>query len=251
MSVALTLEPGIAWLRLDRPRANVLDAAMIAALRESVVSLRRAPDLRLLVFEGAGTEFSFGASVEEHQADQVREMLGSFHALFREIEALGVPTAAAVRGRCLGGGLELAGWCGRVVAAPGATFACPEIKLGVFPPMGTLALDWRVGGGKALELLITGGAVNAAEAVAIGLADELHEDPTAAVRAWYDRHLAPLSASSVRIAWRAARMGLADRLERDLPRLEALYLETLMSTHDANEGIAAFLQKRPPGWTHR
>lgn len=250
MSATLTREGGLAWLTLDRPRANVLDAAMIDAIRAAVDGLRRVPELKLLVFEGAGTEFSFGASVEEHQRDRVAGMLGSFHAMFREIEALGAPTAAAVRGRCLGGGLELAAWCGRLVAAPGSTLACPEVKLGVFPPIGAIALDWRVGKGRALEMVVTGGALTAVEALSVGLADEVAEDPAAAIRAWYARHLSPLSATAVRFAWRAARLGMADRLERDLPRLEHAYLEELMRTHDANEGIDAFMQKRPPTWTH-
>lgn len=250
MSAKLTLEGGLAWITLDRPRANVLDAAMIASIRGHLESLRRVDELKCLVFEGAGTEFCFGASVEEHQPAQVAEMLGTFHALFRELEALGVPTAAAVRGRCLGGGLELAAWCGRVVAAPGATMACPEVKLGVFPPIGAIALDWRVGKGRACEMVITGGAVSAAEALAMGLVDELADDPAAAIRGWYGRHLAPLSAVAVRHAWRAVRLPLADRLSQDLPRLESLYLDELMKTHDAVEGIAAFIEKRPPTWTH-
>jgi cyclohexa-1,5-dienecarbonyl-CoA hydratase len=251
VSVHLTRDEGFVRLILDRPRGNLLDAAMIAALRAHVAVLARMEGIRLVVFEGSGREFSFGASVEEHQAHLARRMLADFHGMFREIEALGVPTAAVVRGRCLGGGLELAAWCGRVVAAPDASFAVPEVRLGVFPPMAALALPWRVGGPRATEMIVTGGAIGAAEAERIGLVDEVAADPTAALDAWYRRHLAPHSASSLGFAWRAARMPLADRLASDLPRLEALYLESLMQTHDALEGIDAFLQKRAPHFIHR
>ncbi len=249
--VRVAVEGGLAWITLDRPRANVIDAAMTAAMRAAIADLRGVAELKLVVFEGAGTEFSFGASVEEHQRDQVEGMLKGFHAFFRELEALGVPTAAVVRGRCLGGGLEVAAWCGRVFAAPNAVFACPEVKLGVFAPIGSLALDWRVGKGRSIGMLLSGDSVGAEEGARIGLVDEIAEDPAAAARAWYTAKLAPLSAVAVRHAWAGVRVGMAARLRTDLTELEALYLERLVATHDANEGIEAFIQKRPPTWTHR
>lgn len=249
--VRLSVEGGLAWITLDRPRANVIDAAMTAALRAALRGLAGVAELKLVVFEGAGTEFSFGASVEEHQRAQVEGMLQGFHAFFRELEALGVPTAAVVRGRCLGGGLEVAAWCGRVFAAPNAVFACPEVKLGVFAPVGSLALDWRVGKGRSIAMLLSGDSVAADEAARIGLVDELADDPAAAARTWYAAKLAPLSAVAVRHAWAGARIGMAGRLRTELPELEALYLERLVLTHDANEGIEAFIARRPPTWTHR
>ncbi|MBT3222613.1 MAG: cyclohexa-1,5-dienecarbonyl-CoA hydratase, partial [Proteobacteria bacterium] len=99
---------------LAQPKGNILDAVMLAALREKVLSLASRPEVKLLVFEGEGKHFSFGASVEEHMPESVGEMLSSFHGLFRDIESIGIPTAAVVRGQCLGGGFELATWCGWV-----------------------------------------------------------------------------------------------------------------------------------------
>lgn len=251
MSVRVRHAVGLVWIELDRPRANVLDGVMVARIRQEIAALRRIAGLKLVVFEGRGTEFSFGGSAEEHTPDRVRQMLTDFHAMFREIEALGVPTAAVVRGRCLGGGLELAAFCGRVFAAPGASLALPEIRLGGFPPLGALILPWRMGGSRAAELILTGGALAAGEAQAVGLVDEVAPDPAVALQNWFDAHLAPLSASSLSIAWRAVRMPVADRLEHDLPRLEALYLGELMATQDAGEGISAFLERRPPRYVHR
>lgn len=251
MSVELVREGGLVWLEFGAGRGNVLDAAQIDALAGAVQALAQEEEVRCLAFTGKGRDFCWGASVPEHQKEQAPGMLATFHAFFRLLEGVGIPTAAAVSGRCLGGGLELAAWCGRVAASPDAQLALPEIKLAVFPPMGTLALDWRVGGAAAAELVYTGRTVSAAEAAALGLVDEVAEDPRHAVRRWYEERLAALSASSLRYAWRAARLRLARRLDDELPALERLYLDGLMNSFDANEGIEAFLQKRPARYQHR
>ena len=132
---------------LDRPKANVLDLEMITAIRARLVELAKDPGpLKLLVFEGAGEHFSFGASVQEHLPDRVGKLLPAFHGLFRDLEALGTPTAAVVRGQCLGGAFELALWCGVVFGEASARFGVPETRLGVFPPVAAIALPWRVTG---------------------------------------------------------------------------------------------------------
>jgi cyclohexa-1,5-dienecarbonyl-CoA hydratase len=235
-------------ITLDRPKANILDAAMLGAIDRAVREHAARPGLKAITFVGAGKHFSFGASVEEHQASQVAGMLSQFHALFRTLGSLAVPTCALVRGQCLGGGLELAAYCSWIVAAPGAMFGQPEIKLAVFPPMASVLLPWRLGGGPALDLCISGRSIDAAEAHRIGLVSQIDDDPVAAFDSFFDEQLAGLSSSSLRYAERAARLGLEAALDRDLPRLERLYTDELMKTHDANEGIAAFLEKRAPSY---
>ena len=232
-------------LLLDTPKGNVLDAAMIAGLRGA---LRDHVDAhtRLLVFEGAGPHFSVGASVAEHQAPHAAAMLDAFHGLFADLAERAIPTCAVVRGCCLGGGLELASWCTRVVATPDASFAQPEIRLGLFPPMASVLLPWRCGGAAALELCVTGRALTASEALDLRVVDAVSEDPDAWWRAWYSTRLASASAVALRFAEKAVRRSLLAALERDLPALERLYLHELMHTHDANEGLAAFLARRPP-----
>jgi len=177
-------------------------------------------------------------------------MLRAFHGIFRRLIKLGVPTASAVRGRCLGGGMELACFCNRVFAAPGALLGQPEIQLGVLAPIASLILPARVGQARADELLLGGRTVPAEEARELGLVDELGPDPRAAAEAWAGRELAPKSASSLRFAVRAARWQLNQTLLAGITALEALYLGELMSTHDANEGLASFLEKRRPEWKH-
>jgi len=228
---------------LNAPKGNILDAAMIGAI-SNALDAEASADVKLVVFEGAGKHFSFGASVEEHQRDRAAAMLETFHGLFRKLQRLAVPTCALVRGQCLGGGLELASYCTFLVATPDARLGQPEIKLAVFAPMASILLPWRVGGGAALDLCISGRSIGAEEAKRIGLVTEVTEDPEAWLGALFAEALRPTSASSLRFAERAARIDLARRLERDLPALERLYLDELMATHDANEGIAAFIERR-------
>jgi cyclohexa-1,5-dienecarbonyl-CoA hydratase len=236
---------------LDRPKGNVLDLEMIGALRACVRRLAAEPGpLKLVVFEGAGAHFSFGASVEEHLPDRVGRLLPEFHAFFRDLEALGVPTAAVVRGQCLGGAFELALWCGLVAAEPAAKLGVPEARLGVFPPVAALALPWRTTGARATQLIVGGDTVDAPQAAAWGLIDASDPDPDGWIRRWFDERLAPKSAVAVRAAWRASRRLLAAALAEHLPALESQYLTDLMAHRDPVEGLTAFLERRPAAWSH-
>ena len=236
---------------LDRPKGNVLDLEMIGALRRSLAELAADPGpAKLLVFEGAGAHFSFGASVPEHLPGKVGELLPAFHGLFRDIEALGIPTAAVVRGQCLGGGCELALWCGKVFADATSRLGVPEARLGVFPPVAAIAMPWRVSGAKSTDLILSGDVLEAPAAAALGLVDACVPDAEAALQAWFDANLASKSAVAVRAAWRASRLPMADALQQTLPRLEKLYLEELMAHRDPTEGLEAFLARRPAAWTN-
>ncbi|MFZ4576753.1 MAG: enoyl-CoA hydratase/isomerase family protein [Myxococcota bacterium] len=242
------LDGGGLRIVLNAPKANVLDAAMMAELHAVLDDCKSMPELKLLVFTGEGPHFSFGASVEEHVGERARAMLASFHGLFLKLLDLSLPTAAVVRGRCLGGGMELATFCSRVFCSPDAVFAQPEIQLGVLPPVASLVLPARCGQAVADEMILTGRNVGAEEALRLGLVDVVADDPAAATEGWASTHLAAKSASSLRLAQRASRWQLEQTLRQGLPALEAFYLDTLMATHDANEGLAAFLAKRPVLW---
>lgn len=254
-------------LTLDRPKANILDLAMIAELRAVIEKLAaererggdpssrgaRSGDLpvKLIVFEGSGDHFSFGASVAEHMPGEVDRMLPAFHQLFRRLEALCIPTAAIVRGQCLGGGAELALFCGRVVCDPSARIGLPEVKLAVFPPLASLVLPWRVGGGRALQLLLGGETIDGETAARWGLVEQVSDDPESALAGWFEREIAPRSAVALRFAWRAARRGLARMLDDELSELERIYLEELMTHSDPREGLTAFVERRAPKFAHR
>jgi cyclohexa-1,5-dienecarbonyl-CoA hydratase len=244
-------EGGRRRIVLDRPPANILDLETFGAIRRAVAETAADPEARLLVFEGAGANFSFGASVPEHLPEKVGELLPAFRALLVELEATGIPTASIVRGQCLGGGLELAAWCGRVFCDPGARFAVPEIRLAVFPPIAAILLPWRIGGPAATQMIVSGASVDGESAGRAGLADACSSDPEGDLRRWAEETLAPKSALALRFAWRAARRPLARALAEDLPALEKIYLDELMRRRDPVEGLRAFLEKRPPRWENR
>ncbi len=246
----LTHGGAVARVRLRRPRANVLDSEMVDALRGVVEGCGAISGLKLLVFEGEGPNFSFGASVPAHLPGRVEDMLRRFHNLFFDIEELGVPTAALVRGHCLGGAAELVATCGLVVADASARIGFPEVTLGVFPPVAAMGLRWGVGGATATRLVITGEVIPAGQALSTGLFDLVVDDPEAALDAWYSAHLGALSAVAVRYAWQASRAPFLAALREELPRLESLYLDDMMRHSDPVEGITAFVEKRQPEWRH-
>ncbi|HYN10879.1 MAG TPA: enoyl-CoA hydratase/isomerase family protein [Vicinamibacterales bacterium] len=242
-----------AWWRvvLGGSKGNILDTRLTTALTDLFHEAARAPQLKALVIEGDGAHFSFGASVQEHLPDQVAGMLDRFHRMLFALLDTPVVVLAAVRGRCLGGGLELATVCDRVFASPDATLGQPEIALGVFAPAASVALAHRVGHAHAIDLCLTGRTVAATEARAIGLVDEIVDGPPAdAALAWARAHLSAKSAASLRLAVRAVRAHLVTALRSELPAIERLYLDELMQTSDAVEGLHAFLEKREPRWRH-
>ncbi len=247
-----TLEDGAIWhVVLDTPKANILDMQKTGLLADMFDRAREAPGLKAIVIEGAGSHFSYGASVQEHLPGAFREMIRAFHDLFLRMLEASVVTLAAVRGQCLGGALELVSACHRVFASPDARLGQPEIVLGVLPPVASVILVERVGRGAAEDLCLSGRSITAEEAHRAGLVDVVADDPSAAALDYARTHLLPRSAASLRLAVRAVRRGFAERLRRDLPEVERLYVEDLMSTSDATEGLRAFVEKRPPSWSDR
>ena len=251
--LAVELEKGGALLRLrlSRPKANIVDAAMIGALRAALREHLPGVQMRAVLLEAEGPHFSFGASVEEHLPGSCAAMLRELHALILQLVESPVPVLVAVRGQCLGGGLELAAAGHLIFAAPGAMFGQPEIKLAVFAPAASCLLPERIGQSRAEDLLFSGRSIGAEEAHRIGLVNALADDPGAAALAYFEEHLAMRSASSLRLAVRAARYDLVYRIRRKLAEVERLYLEELMATHDAVEGLTAFIGKRPAAWEDR
>ncbi len=235
-------------LRLSRPKANIIDASMVTALRAAFDAHRASPGLRGVLLDAEGPHFSFGASVEEHLPGQCAGMLAALHDLMGEMFDWPVPILTAVHGQCLGGGLELACAGSLIFAASDAKLGQPEIKLGVFAPAASCLLPSRIGQAAAEDLLLSGRSIDAQEAAALGLVTAVADDAQAAALAWFDRHLADKSASSLALALTAARTGRRAELRRRLREAELLYLDRLMKTRDANEGLKAFLAKRAPLW---
>ena len=251
LRVRLDRDGALLRLTLARPKANLVDASMIAALFDALARNRERAGLRGVVVDAEGPHFSFGASVEEHLPAACKKMLEGLHALIAAMLDYPAPVLTVVRGQCLGGGLELALAGGPIFAAPDAQFGQPEIKLGVFAPAASVLLPWRMSQPCAEDLLLTGRTIGADEARAIGLVQAVADDPEQAALAYFDTHLAGKSATSLALALVAARGARAREARVRLAEVERIYLEELMRTRDANEGLAAFLAKRAPHWEHR
>ena len=241
----------LARLRLSRPKANIVDAAMTAALDAAFAEAAGEARLRGVLLDAEGPNFSFGASVEEHLPATAAAMLQGLHGLLLRMLAFPVPVLVAVRGQCLGGGLELATSGHLLFAAPEARLGQPEIQVGVFPPAASCLLPERIGRAAAEDLLFSGRAVDGREALRIGLVNAVADDPEAAALAYFDEHLARRSAAVLRHGVAAARCDLVERVRLKLRDVEQRYLGGLMATRDALEGLEAFLQKRPPRWEDR
>jgi cyclohexa-1,5-dienecarbonyl-CoA hydratase len=237
-------------LQLDRPRGNILTSGLMEQLGHQLARHERDRSLRLVVLQGAGGNFSFGASVEEHRRATAPGMLRALSRLVRHLAHYPVPVAALVEGRCLGGAFELALACHLVFATPGAQLGCPEIKLGVFPPVLAALGPWRLGGALSDRLVLTGETISGAQAHAAGFVAALFDgsDPFAQLLDWYRAGPGGLSAAALRTAALAIRSGSESLLGVRLDALERLYLERVLESRDGNEGIEAFIARRPPVW---
>ncbi|HXF88224.1 MAG TPA: cyclohexa-1,5-dienecarbonyl-CoA hydratase [Xanthobacteraceae bacterium] len=238
-------------LRLNRPKANLIDAEMIAALDAAFAKHLRNDEIAAVLLDAEGPHFSFGASVEEHLPDRCEAMLRSLHRLILRMVESPIPILVAVRGHCLGGGLEVAMAGHLLFVTPDAHLAQPEMKLGVFAPAASCLLPELIGPARAIDLLLSGRGITGSEAVTMGLAREAAAEPERAALAYFEEHLKPKSASSLRHAVRAARLDYCARVRAKIERVERIYLDELMATHDAVEGLNAFLEKRAAQWQQR
>lgn len=250
--VTLIEEARGAWVRLvmNEPRGNLLSLAMVRALQDALAGVETRGGLKWLTIEGAGSEFSYGAKIQEHLPTEMRIVLPAAHGLLRQLLTFPAPTAALVQGRCLGGGFELALACDDIIAASDASFGLPEIALAAFPPAGAALLPLKVGASRASRAIVTGATQAAAYWHDAGLMSlvapekSLHD----VAAEWFERHLRPRSAAALSHAVRASRLTLLAQALPALDTAERLYLESLLSTDDAREGIQAFIDKRRPTW---
>ena len=250
--VSLEMEDAVARIILRNPPVNVVDIRMMEELAQALAEVEAQSHLTAVIVIGEGRAFSAGVDIAAHTPDKVEEMLTKFHALVRALVAMRKVTVAAVHGLCLGGGAELAMVCDLVYTSEDAEWGFPEIKLGCFPPVACTALAALVGQKKAAELILTGRSVTGREAGDIGLAtrsipDNLLDSTVQASVA----QLLRLSPAALSIAKKASYAWDSMHFDKGLARAEKTYFEELIKTQDAQEGIRAFLEKRPPKWTGR
>ena len=249
MTLDVSRRDGVCRLHLDAPPGNILDTKLCLALAEAIRTEAAEPDVKAFLLTAEGKHFSYGASVPEHVKGKAEEFLPAFHDVFAAFVETNVPLIAAVRGACLGGAFELVAFAHFLVAEETATFAVPEIQLGVLPPVACVVLPWRCGGAVADDLILSGRRVRPDE-VPLGARVCEPGQLDAAVDELLAAAIHPHSAPVLRLAVECARGPLHAAVRDRLPELERAYLDRLMSTRDANEGIAAFLEKRKPQWVN-
>ena len=241
-----------AWRRvvLRGGRGNLLSLDLIRELGAVLHALESERGIKWLTVEGSGGEFSYGARIQEHTAEQMTVVLPETHRLIKRLLAFPVCTAALVDGRCLGGGFELALACDDIIATEAATFGLPEIRLAAFPPAAAALLPLRVGASRAARAIVTGQQQDARYWHDAGLVSMVAPRASLAEAAagWFDTHLSPHSAAALSHATAAARLTLRAQAEPALDRAERDYLGGLLQTADAVEGVNAWLEKRPPKW---
>jgi len=248
VSVRLERKGPAAWIRWTRPeRLNAFDRASLDALGDALAEAASSDAAAIVCFGEAGS-WSAGDDLRE-AADMAPEawagMIGAFNRLTREVVAAPQPVVAAIDGVCIGGSFEFAHACDIRLASPRSRFGCPEASVGLSISNGFSLLMPRA----ARRLVLTGELVGAEEALRLGLVDALHEDVAAEARRIAERigSLAPLAVTGMkRLLDEAER----DRLELALDR-EAELCVRLFGTDDAREGLAAFLEKRPPRFEGR
>jgi len=246
---------GVSLLQLNRPqKKNALNGELRNELQHAIEQMARDKDIRAVVLSGGEEFFCAGADIGEIQESRSAEAAyhhaREFQMLFDRIEALPQPVIAAVAGFALGGGCELTLACDFRLAAEGAKFGLPEIKIGAFPGGGgTQRLPRLVGVAKAKEMIFTGEPVTADEALALGLVSKVVPKEALMDEA---RNFAAKLASLPRLALQASKMLINRSVEMDLAsglEMEARTFSALALTHDLSEGIRAFLDKRKPNFT--
>jgi cyclohexa-1,5-dienecarbonyl-CoA hydratase len=247
--IQLSAADGVARLVLNRPPANVLSVEMLAEINQALDSLEYLRDVKVLVLSATGKYFSAGFELQDHLGDRAYPMLEEFREIFEHLAAFDKPTLAVVAGPALGAGSILAAGCDIVLAGASSRFGHPEIKGGVFNPMAAALLPRLVGRKKAFEMILGGGLLTAAEAEKIGLVSRVLPDEKldAEVAAFVQRFQEG-SAPILQLTRRAVAGGLDLLMPDALRHAEDVYLNQLMATEDAEEGLKAVMAKRKPAW---
>jgi len=249
MRIDLNIAAPAARITLAHGNQNVIDFAMMDELTRVLGEVAERDDISVIVFSGAGANFSAGVDVPSHTRDKAEAMLSKFHGVIRQLAAMKKIAIAAVRGNCLGGGAELAMVCDMVVTSKNATWGFPEIKLGCYPPVACAALSAVIGQKRAAELILTGCTFDGTQAAEYGLAnyavvEAAVESRTEAIVKEVQAH-SPVALSHAK---RALYSWDSIHFDKGLARAEEIYLKQLIQSQDAQEGIQAWVEKRKPEW---
>ena len=252
-NIRFSVEDRVARITFARPPLNVFNIEMMREIAKALSECAQR-DLVAIVFDADKNcrAFSAGVAIEDHVQDTIFQMLDTFHSIFRLLEQIAKPSIALVDGAALGGGCELVAACDIVIASDRSRFGQPEVKLGVFPPVAAVLLPRVIGEKRARELILTGEIIDSVEAGRLGLCN--HVVPGAHLEAKLLEVLAKLrelSGTSLAFTKQSLDLGRGRSIDEALSEQENIYLQELMKTEDANEGVKAFLEKRKAVWKHR
>ena len=247
--VRLEIEDGIGTIRLDKPPVNALNKQIQEEIRQAAHRTRDSTDIRAVIVYGGEKNFAGGADIKEFAEMSYSDMVARAHQLSSSLTAIAEvpkPTVAAISGYALGGGFELALSCDRRIAGDNAKVGQPEILLGIIPGAGgTQRLARLIGPSRSKDIIYTGRFVDAQEALAIGMVDEVvaPDDVYATARAWAEQFV-----GGPAMALAAAKAAIDRGLDGDLAsglKLESTLFASLFATEDRATGMRSFLENGP------
>jgi cyclohexa-1,5-dienecarbonyl-CoA hydratase len=250
--VKFRLDKGVAHITLARPEHNLLNEAMLREIADGIGFAGDHDDVKLIVLDSACKVFSGGVDIGEYTTERVYQMLEAFQAAFASMLEVSKPVICVVNGPAIGGGAELAAFGDIVIATPKARFAQPEITIGVFPPLASTILPFLVGPKRALEIILTGEAINAERALELGLVTRLVLE--AKLDQTVNELVARIAAHSgpvLAMAKKAILGGMGLSLREGLKKSMNIFLNELYKLEDSQEGLRALIEKRKPNWKNR
>ncbi|MGC2324351.1 MAG: enoyl-CoA hydratase-related protein [Terriglobales bacterium] len=242
----------IAHITLNNPPYNVLTVPLMKELAEAIEGLNGRGDIKAVLLDSSQRTFSAGIGLEDSKADRVFSTLEAFNRVFEAIREISKPLIIVVNGPAIGAGSELAAFGDMVIATPKAKFAQPEVKLGVFPPFAAVMLPQVIGPKKTYELILTGEALSAEEALALGFVNRLV--PEAELKEAVDsviNKIGEFSAPVLEMTKRVISGSIGLPLDKAMRQSHNIYLNQLMELEDVQEGLRAVLEKRKPVWKNR
>jgi cyclohexa-1,5-dienecarbonyl-CoA hydratase len=248
-SILFERDEHVAKITFNKPPLNVLDLKMMKEINSSLEGLLGDTKLKALVITANGKAFSAGVDVADHTEDKAEEMIRVFHGIFQKMMGIKAPIVAMVDGAALGGGCEIAAFCDIVLASDRSKFGQPEIKVGVFPPIAAVMFPRFMNLKKALELNLIGDTISAGEAKDLGLVNSVFPSDSFSEEAQgvLDK-ITQNSSVVLQLTKEAILEAYGKDYNQAISKAENIYLNKLMKTHDANEGLTAFMEKRKPNW---
>ena len=242
----------IARLTLDHPPHNVLAIPLMKEMAEAIESLNGRSDVKAILLQSAQPTFSAGISLEDSRPDRVFQTLDAFTRVFQAMVDISKPVIVVVNGPAIGAGSELVGFGDVVIATPKAKFAQPEVKLGVFPPFAAVMLPQLIGPKKTYELILTGEALSAEDALRFGFVNKVvaESDLKKEVETLVTR-ISEFSGPVLEVTKRVIGSSIGLPLKQAMKKSHDIYLLELMNLEDVQEGLRAVIEKRKPVWKNK